>query len=720
MTTHRIPHQEHSGSSKGWSGLAIVLGLLTVIVVALLLWQVYEYTSMPPVPTPISQATVPALTRVPSLELVPAEGAAGASITVVGWGWQPDDDLIVCLDDLGSDTEPPVYAEATVRQDGGFTASFTFPEAVAWLSLPDIPVVVESKTGPEKASAVFRLVLDTPAPSPTSLAMPTATASPTAVPATATPTCVYAMRFVADVTIADDTVIPPGVGFVKTWRIQNSGTCAWPAGTNWVFTGGSQMGGPNAVPVPATSPGETADVSVYLIAPGSPGRYTGYWRLRTATGTELGQRIFVRIVVPAPTPTPAPPTPTPIPPTPTPIPPTPTPTPIPPTSTPTPVIFNWRGEYFSNVALAGMPALVRDDTAIDFDWGMGAPAAGLPADNFSARWTRSLYFESGTYRFYVHSDDGVRLWIDSTLAIDRWHSAAGETYVAEVALSTGNHTIRVEYFEALGTAQIQVWWQRADYYPEWRGEYWSNRSLSGPSTLVRNDAAINFDWGTGTPATTLPADNFSVRWTRTLSLAEGNYRFYAVMDDGLRLIIDGTLIINEWRDGSQREVSKDVWLATGSHDLRVEYYESTGDALVRVSWQRLEGYPEWRGEYWANRNLSGAPLLVRNDRKIDFNWGFSAPDPVLPEDEFSARWTRILDFERGTYRLYARADDGVRVYVDGQRVIDQWHLGGADRTYQADVTLEDGRHTIVVEYYEEHLGAEVHFWYERVFTLSGP
>lgn len=706
MTTHRLPQQESSGPSKSWLSLLVVLGLLTLISVLLLLWQVYDYTMAPPIPTRISEAIVPPLTRVPSLEISPVEGTAGDSITVVGWGWQPEDELIICLDDLGSDAEPPVYAETTVREDGSFRASFTFPEAVQWLSLPDIPVVVESKSGPDKASAVFRLILDTPAPSP----MPTATLPPTAVPPTATPTCVYAVRYVADITIPDDTVIPPGVGFVKTWRVLNNGTCPWPAGTNWVFAGGSQMGGPDALPVPATSPGKTADVSVYLIAPNTPGTYTGYWTLRTPAGQDLGPRFFVRIVVPAPTPTAAPPTPTPVPPTPTPIPPTPT---------PVPVIYNWRGEYFSNTALSGSPALVRDDTAIDFYWGSGAPAAGLPADNFSVRWTRSLYFEGGTYRFNVHSDDGVRLWIDNSLVIDEWHDASAETHMAAVALSTGNHTIRVEYYEALGIAQIQLWWQRLDYYPEWRGEYWSNRWLSGPSTLVRNDNRINFDWGRGAPAPSLPADNFSVRWTRTLAFAEGNYRFTAVVDDGLRLIIDDRLLINEWRDGSRREVSADIWLASGNHDLRVEYYENSGDALIHLSWEHLAGFPDWRGEYWANKNLSGTPQLVRNDRKIDFNWGLSAPDPSLPDEEFSARWTRIIDFEPGVYRLYARADDGVRVYVDGQRKLDHWRLSGADRTYQTDVVL-DGTHTIVVEYYEDHLGAEIHFWYERIGNLPEP
>jgi hypothetical protein len=218
------------------------------------------------------------------------------------------------------------------------------------------------------------------------------------------------------------------------------------------------MGGPSAVPVPLTNPGETADISVNLIAPNLPGAYTGYWALRTPEGTTLSQGYFVRIVVPAPTLTPTL--------TPTSVTSTATPIPI----TPTPAITNWRGQYFNNTTLTGAPALVRDDPAVNFNWGAGAPAAGLPVDNFSVRWTRSLYFEAGAYRFYVHSDDGASLWLDNNLILDEWHSATGETYLVEVGLSTGNHILSVEYYEALGNAQLQVWWQRVGNYPNWRSK----------------------------------------------------------------------------------------------------------------------------------------------------------------------------------------------------------------------------------------------------------
>jgi hypothetical protein len=123
----------------------------------------------------------------------------------------------------------------------------------------------------------------------------------------------------------------------------------------------------------------------------------------------------------------------------------------------------WRGEYYNNTALAGSPAMTRNDGDgfLNFDWGGGGPSTDcdVNADNFSARWTRTVNFEAGLHRFSVTGDDGVRLYVDGQLKIDAWGEQPPTTYTADVSLSAGPHEIKLEYFEGHITALAFLSWR---------------------------------------------------------------------------------------------------------------------------------------------------------------------------------------------------------------------------------------------------------------------
>ena len=95
---------------------------------------------------------------------------------------------------------------------------------------------------------------------------------------------------------------------------------------------------------------------------------------------------------------------------------------------------------------------------MNFDWGTGAPDPALPADGFSARFQRYLPLTNGTYLFTVQADDGVRLWVDSRLLVDRWDGPAG-TYSAILPLTTGDHLVRLEYNDISGPAAVHLAWE---------------------------------------------------------------------------------------------------------------------------------------------------------------------------------------------------------------------------------------------------------------------
>ncbi len=127
-----------------------------------------------------------------------------------------------------------------------------------------------------------------------------------AVQTTPSPACLNRASFVADLTVQDNTVIPAGAAFTKTWRLRNDGTCAWTSNYQVVFVGGDGMGGQHEIPLRVVvMPGERLDLDIDLTAPEHPGAYQGFWKLRAPGGEYFGVgasgdvAFWVKIVVPA-------------------------------------------------------------------------------------------------------------------------------------------------------------------------------------------------------------------------------------------------------------------------------------------------------------------------------------------------------------------------------------------------------------------------------------
>jgi len=98
---------------------------------------------------------------------------------------------------------------------------------------------------------------------------------------------------------------------------------------------------------------------------------------------------------------------------------------------------------------------------------------------------------------------------------------------------------------------------------------------------------INFDWGTAAPAASLPADNFSVRWTGHVSpSADGNYTFQTTSDDGVRLWVDGTLVVDNWTTHAPTTNSSPVLALKADffYDIKLEYFEAQYGAVAKLAW----------------------------------------------------------------------------------------------------------------------------------------
>jgi glucose/arabinose dehydrogenase len=420
---------------------------------------------------------------------------------------------------------------------------------------------------------------------------------------------------------------------------------------------------------------------------------------------------------------------------------------------------SFQAQFFNNTNLSGTPVLVRQDKKIDFEWGENSPAPGVNADNFSARWTNSVFFSAAKYRFITTSDDGVRLYIDNQLVIDKWIPQSATQYYADINLATGTHNIKLEYFDASFDAIAKLTWEllpsqnslpsptptpapspsilptptSTPVFADYKGEYWNTPNLgSAPSiptttpNLTRNDIAINFNWGEGSPDTAINADHFVARWTKQFNFDNVTYRFSTLSDDGIRVYIDNQLILDKWVDQSAINFTVDKLMSAGPHEVKVEYYENAFDAVAQFNFVRVDTTPTptpsptptitpsptpspqtqgLKGEYYDNIDLTNLKL-TRVDPNVNFNWGSAAPNTLIGPDTFSVRWSGFVQPQFSqTYTFFTNTDDGVRLWVNDKLIIDKW-VNQSTKEWSGSITLTAGqKYTIKMEYFNNTFDA---------------
>ena len=271
------------------------------------------------------------------------------------------------------------------------------------------------------------------------------------------------------------------------------------------------------------------------------------------------------------------------------------------------------------------------------------------------------------------------------------------------------------------------------------GEYFAGTMPGVGTPLATRNEAVDFDWGTGAPPGAT-ADLFSVRWSgAVIADVGGAYQFQTVSDDGVRLWVDGKLVIDNWTlHPPVTDTSATVVFEPGRrYAIRLEYFENGGGAVMRLRWRKptatdfvaipfgalraaTPSVPTTSGEglraeYFAGRVPGVGTVLLTRNEAIDFDWGGGSPGGAVPTDEFSARWTGTVRAEStGAYRFRTVSDDGVRLWVGGQALIDNWTVHPPTTDDSGAINLTAGqRYPIRVEFYEAGGGAVMKLYWLR-------
>ncbi len=205
-----------------------------------------------------------------------------------------------------------------------------------------------------------------------------------------------------------------------------------------------------------------------------------------------------------------------------------------------------------------------------------------------------LQWNDGTWEHRAYWGDNKIEWgVDGTMS-RRYMGVlppAGQWVRLEVPASLvglEGRTLRGMAFTLFGG---RATWDRAgksQKFPPGVGlfaEYFDNIDLTNLKT-TRIDPSVNFEWGTNAPDAAIAADTFSARWSgQVVPLYTEQYTFYTVADDGVRLWVDGQLLINDWNDHGPTESRETILLTAGQkYDIRMEYYENGGAATAKLLW----------------------------------------------------------------------------------------------------------------------------------------
>ncbi|WP_247828490.1 PA14 domain-containing protein [Arthrobacter antioxidans] len=395
---------------------------------------------------------------------------------------------------------------------------------------------------------------------------------------------------------------------------------------------------------------------------------------------------------------------------------------VPPEGGPEPgacAVGQWTAEFFQGRDLAGAPVTIECADDIDQAFGVGSGPEGVGSTNYSIRWTKTVTEGAGTYEFRARTDDGVRIKVDDELVLDQWvDQSATETHTASVTLDE-SAKVEVEYYQGWGSASADVSYTRvgeACAVGQWTAEFFQGRDLAGAPVTIECADDIDQAFGVGSGPEGVGSTNYSIRWTKTVTEGAGTYEFRARTDDGVRIKVDDELVLDQWVDQSATETHTASVTLDESAKVEVEYYQGWGSASADVSYTRVGeacAVGQWTAEFFQGRDLAGAPVTIECADDIDQAFGVGSGPEGVGSTNYSIRWTKTVTEGAGTYEFRARTDDGVRIKVDDELVLDQWVDQSATETHTASVTLDESA-KVEVEYYQGWGSASADVSYTRV------
>jgi hypothetical protein len=286
-------------------------------------------------------------------------------------------------------------------------------------------------------------------------------------------------------------------------------------------------------------------------------------------------------------------------------------------------------------------------------------------------------------------------------------------------MTAGEHVVKAEYYEDLGSAAAQVLWEgpKCDT-GEFLAEYFSDASLSGAPVFVQCESAINYDWDIASPGNDIPIDYFSVRWTGDFMFEDSVYTFIGGTDDGMRIWVDGALVVDDWRNGSYRENRVNRTMVAGEHSVKVEFYENQHIAIAKAWWEKGSAPPLLAG--WEDGQALGFSNRIEYVQNVaGYNNSYNPPPqasrvtqegpPMAPNG--GSYYLRVAGYSQAANSfIYFRLFD-VNIPIQSGMKLRFWIYPQERSTFSIDGHFTDGntmRNLYIGDYLKDQNGVRIH------------
>jgi PA14 domain len=370
-----------------------------------------------------------------------------------------------------------------------------------------------------------------------------------------------------------------------------------------------------------------------------------------------------------------------------------------------------RGEYYDNIDFTNLK-LTRTDANVNFNFGSGSPDTSIGADTFSIRWTGQVEAQyNEAYTFYTTTDDGVRLFVNDQLVINRGDQSATEAASTPITLAAGQkYNIRLEYYENRGQAVSRLAWSSVSqvkqiipqsqlFLPENIAPT-ATASTTGITTggATTYDFTISYSDNAAVDISSL--DSTDIRVTNSNGFNQ-LARFVSVTPSGNGTPRTATYRINTpggtW-DAADNGSYTVALEASQVRDINGNFAAAgnLGNFSVNIAGTGTG----LQGEYYDNIDFTNLKL-TRTDANVNFNFGSGSPDTSIGADTFSIRWTGQVEAQYNeAYTFYTTTDDGVKLFINDQLVINRGDQSATEAA-STPITLAAGqKYNIRLEYYE--------------------